>query len=71
MTGVLDASDMSVPSVHVGVDVGGTNTDAVVLKYDRVVGWAKKVTTADVTTGVANAVSFALRHACQELGSGK
>ncbi|XP_078672684.1 uncharacterized protein LOC144911973 isoform X2 [Branchiostoma floridae x Branchiostoma belcheri] len=40
----------------IGVDVGGTNTDAVVLQGDQVVCWSKQVTTRDVTTGVARAV---------------
>ncbi|XP_035686688.1 uncharacterized protein LOC118422924 [Branchiostoma floridae] len=44
----------------IGVDVGGTNTDAVVLQGDRVVSWSKQVTTPDVTTGVARAVRAVL-----------
>ncbi|XP_035686515.1 uncharacterized protein LOC118422835 [Branchiostoma floridae] len=44
----------------IGVDVGGTNTDAVVLQGDQVVSWIKQVTTADVTTGVARAVRAVL-----------
>lgn len=43
---------------RVGVDVGGTNTDAVLLEGTRVLGWAKVPTSADVTTGITDA----LRH---------
>ena len=49
--------------VHIGVDVGGTNTDAVVLRAGAVIGWAKHVTTADVTTGVGQAIKEALDNA--------
>ncbi|XP_066282728.1 uncharacterized protein [Branchiostoma lanceolatum] len=45
----------------IGVDVGGTNTDAVVLQGDRVVCWSKQVTTRDVTAGVARAVRAVLK----------
>lgn len=46
---------VSVPCVF-GVDVGGTNTDAVVLLNNKVFSWSKQTTTADVTTGVLNAL---------------
>lgn len=39
--------------MRIGVDVGGTNTDAAVLAGDRVVAWAKTPTTPDVVSGVA------------------
>ena len=38
--------------IRVGVDVGGTNTDAVVMAGRRLLGWAKTPTTADVTGGI-------------------
>jgi N-methylhydantoinase A/oxoprolinase/acetone carboxylase beta subunit len=37
---------------RIGIDVGGTNTDAVLLDGRSVVAWAKEPTTADVTAGV-------------------
>ena len=40
----------------VGVDVGGTNTDAVILKGHEVVASVKHPTTPDRTTGVRNAI---------------
>ncbi len=49
--------------VHVGVDVGGTNTDAVVLHAGKVVGSTKQFTTEDVTTGVTQAITAALEDA--------
>ena len=42
--------------MRVGVDVGGTNTDAVLMNGTEVVAWAKQPTTADVSGGVASAV---------------
>lgn len=43
---------------RLGVDVGGTNTDAVVLDQDnQVLASTKAHTTADIKTGIANAVS--------------
>ena len=42
---------------RIGIDVGGTNTDAVLLDADQVVHAVKTPTTADVTTGVTHARS--------------
>ena len=52
-------------SLRIGVDCGGTNTDAVVLDgSDQVLGWAKRTTTEpDVLDGVRQALAAALRHA--------
>ena len=36
---------------RIGIDVGGTNTDAVLLEDDRVLHAVKTPTTADVLTG--------------------
>ncbi|OGL07820.1 MAG: hydantoinase [Candidatus Rokubacteria bacterium RIFCSPLOWO2_02_FULL_72_37] len=44
------------PATRIGVDVGGTNTDAVLLENRRVVRAVKTPTTPDVTTGVARAL---------------
>lgn len=50
--------------LRIGVDCGGTNTDAVVLdQQDRVLGWAKATTTEDVLGGVVAAVQGALGNA--------
>lgn len=46
--------------IRIGVDVGGTNTDAVVLDGPRVVAGAKRPTTADVHSGVKAALAAAL-----------
>src|SRR5262245_26792364 len=42
---------------RIGIDVGGTNTDAVFLDSDRVVAAVKTATTADVTSGVTRALA--------------
>ncbi|GGV56589.1 hydantoinase [Streptomyces longisporoflavus] len=43
--------------MRIGIDVGGTNTDAVLLGYDdRVLAAAKSPTTPDITSGVTAAV---------------
>ena len=49
--------------VRVGVDVGGTNTDAVVMAGQILLGWAKTPTTADVTGGIVASVREALARA--------
>ncbi|XP_071082494.1 uncharacterized protein [Haliotis cracherodii] len=62
-------SDKPVIPVVVGVDVGGTNTDAVVITKDVdkpvVIAGVKELTTSDVTTGVQRAVSKVLSEACR------
>lgn len=48
-------------SLRLGVDVGGTNTDAAVVgQSGNVVGFAKAATTPDVITGIKEAISGAL-----------
>ncbi len=49
--------------IRVGVDVGGTNTDAVVMEGEKFLGGAKSPTTSDILTGVENAIKSALREA--------
>jgi N-methylhydantoinase A/oxoprolinase/acetone carboxylase beta subunit len=51
---------VKVDTVRVGVDVGGTNTDAVVMAGQLLLGWAKTPTTADVTGGIVASVREAL-----------
>ncbi|MGW3348164.1 hydantoinase/oxoprolinase N-terminal domain-containing protein [Nonomuraea rubra] len=54
--------------LRIGIDVGGTNTDAVVLDADgRVIAKAKRPTTPEVTEGLRAALDAVLA----ELGSGR
>jgi N-methylhydantoinase A/oxoprolinase/acetone carboxylase beta subunit len=47
--------------IRIGIDVGGTNTDAVVMESDRVVASVKATTSPDVTAGVSEALAGALK----------
>lgn len=47
--------------IRIGVDVGGTNTDAVVMRNTDYLAGNKNPTTPDVLTGVRNAISAALK----------
>ena len=50
--------------MRLGVDVGGTNTDAVLMDGRRVAAELKTPTTPDVTSGILNAVGgLRLHHA--------
>ena len=42
---------------RIGVDVGGTNTDAVVMQGDKILSGVKSPTTEDVMSGVVDAVN--------------
>ena len=44
--------------MRIGIDVGGTHTDAVVLEGEQVIAAHKALTSADVLTGVVNALHF-------------
>src|SRR6478752_4978818 len=46
--------------IRIGIDVGGTNTDAVVMDGNTVVAGVKAATTGDVMTGVVNALKAVL-----------
>lgn len=46
--------------IRIGIDVGGTNTDAVLLDGSRVIVAVKTPTTADVTSGIEHALRTAL-----------
>jgi N-methylhydantoinase A/oxoprolinase/acetone carboxylase beta subunit len=46
--------------MQIGIDVGGTNTDAVLVERCRVLHEVKTATTADVTTGVRRALELLL-----------
>lgn len=43
--------------MHIGIDVGGTNTDAVLMAGRSVLAEAKTATTPDVTSGIVTAIS--------------
>lgn len=43
--------------MRIGVDVGGTNTDAVLLEGDQVLSWCKMPTTPNVEDGITSAIS--------------
>src|SRR6266446_6939411 len=53
---------------RIGIDVGGTNTDAVLLADGLVVHAVKTPTTADVTAGILTALAELARH--PEIGRG-
>ena len=48
-------------ALRIGIDVGGTNTDAVVLDGRRVVAATKSPTTEDVTIGILSALNQVLQ----------
>lgn len=48
---------------RLGIDVGGTNTDAVVMQGDTVLSGVKAPTSSDVTTGVVEAMTKAMADA--------
>lgn len=50
-------------NLRIGVDVGGTNTDAVLLDGRHLLGAAKRPTTEDVTEGIVAALSAVLADA--------
>ncbi len=49
--------------IRAGIDVGGTNTDAVLLDGRRLLGAAKRPTSEDVTEGIVAALSAAIADA--------
>ncbi|MDP4501316.1 hydantoinase/oxoprolinase family protein [Nonomuraea turcica] len=56
----MPASDLG-RELKIGIDVGGTNTDAVVLdRSETIVARAKRPTTSDVRTGIGQALSAVL-----------
>ena len=48
-------------SCRIGIDVGGTNTDAVLMDGLEVLSWHKTPTTADVSGGIVSALEAVLR----------
>src|SRR5262245_29878601 len=54
-------SESNAQTYRLGIDVGGTNTDAVILDTaDRVIAKTKSPTTPDVTTGIVSALQAVL-----------
>ena len=49
--------------MRIGVDVGGTNTDAVLMDGSRVVAFSKFPTTPDISSGIIQAVRHLLEDA--------
>ncbi|NUH83929.1 hypothetical protein HUN92_09220 [Bacillus firmus] len=50
--------------MKLGIDVGGTNTDAVVITNDgKLLSWSKHLTTKDIITGIKLAANEALQEA--------
>ena len=49
--------------MRIGVDVGGTNTDAVLMSGDSVLGWCKSTTSPDIAAGVVAAIRTLLEDA--------
>ena len=54
--------------MFVGVDVGGTNTDAVLMDGHRLAGSVKLPTTADVTSGIVDAIAELLKQQSGSVG---
>ncbi|TVY51163.1 putative D-/L-hydantoinase subunit A [Lachnellula cervina] len=50
-------------SCVIGIDVGGTNTDSVILQGDNVLAWHKTPTTSDIQDGVEKAIEEVVKKA--------
>ena len=48
---------------RIGVDVGGTNTDAVLMEGDALLAQAKVPTSPDVTSGIESSIGAVMREA--------
>jgi N-methylhydantoinase A/oxoprolinase/acetone carboxylase beta subunit len=48
---------------RIGIDVGGTNTDAVLMRGGEVRAWAKRPTTEDVTSGILSTLATVITEA--------
>ncbi|MEH7522723.1 hydantoinase/oxoprolinase N-terminal domain-containing protein [Bacillus sp. JJ1503] len=50
--------------MRLGIDVGGTNTDAVIIKGDRkLISWSKCLTTKDIISGIVSSAKEAIHEA--------
>ncbi|QSZ30456.1 hypothetical protein DSL72_000010 [Monilinia vaccinii-corymbosi] len=47
----------------IGIDVGGTNTDAVILQGENILAWHKTPTTPDIQDGVEKAIAAVMKSA--------
>jgi len=56
-------------SLRIGVDVGGTNTDAVLMDDRRVIAKLKTPTTEDVTNGITTAIASVLAQSGTDTGA--
>lgn len=57
----------SAPCV-IGIDVGGTNTDCVILRGEKVIAWHKTPTTVDIQSGIEIAIDAVVKKANVESG---
>ena len=55
--------------IRIGIDVGGTNTDAVIMDGPQVIAGVKSATTADVMSGVVNALKAVLDASGMQAGA--
>ena len=55
--------------IRIGIDVGGTNTDAVIMDGTTVIAGVKSATTADVMSGVVNALKDVLAASGMDAGA--
>ena len=55
--------------MRIGIDVGGTHTDAVLLDGDTIVSSTKALTSEDVTTGILDALEVVLRDGGEPVSS--
>lgn len=60
---VLAAMPSKLSSCVIGIDVGGTNTDSVILQGDNVLAWHKTPTTSDIQEGVERAIEEVVKKA--------
>ncbi|RAL68786.1 hypothetical protein DID88_007477 [Monilinia fructigena] len=52
-----------ISSCVIGIDVGGTNTDAVILQDENILAWHKTPTTPDIQDGVEQAITAVIKSA--------
>ncbi len=55
--------------IRIGIDVGGTNTDAVIMDGTKVIAGVKSATTVDVMSGVVNALKAVLDASGMDAGA--
>ena len=50
--------------MRIGIDVGGTHTDAVVMTGDEILGHHKALTTQDILGGIVEALAEVVGQSC-------